>query len=53
MNPTTTRIAPVDAKVAPGLRADRLRRLHQPEHKAAFEAALAQVRAELGVSSRS
>ena len=48
MNPTTTRIAPVDAKTLPPYAPTTYVDFTKPEHRAAFEKALAQVRSELG-----
>jgi 1-pyrroline-5-carboxylate dehydrogenase len=48
MNPTTTRIAPVDAQALPPYAPTTYVDFDQAEHKAAFEQALAQVRAEVG-----
>jgi 1-pyrroline-5-carboxylate dehydrogenase len=48
MNPTTTRIAPVDLKSLPAYAPTTYVDFSQPEHRAAFEAELAQVRGELG-----
>ncbi len=48
MNPTTTRLAPVDPKSLPAYSPTTYVDFSQPEHRAAFEAALAKVRGELG-----
>src|SRR5690349_8215381 len=48
MNPTTTRLAPVNAKALPVYEPTRYVDFSQSEHRAAFEKALAQVRSELG-----
>jgi 1-pyrroline-5-carboxylate dehydrogenase len=48
MNPTATRIAPVDPKALPEYRPTTYVDFSQPEHKAAFEKALAEVRAQFG-----
>src|ERR1044072_4528073 len=48
MNPATARIAPVDAKTLPPYAPTTYVDFTKPEHRAAFEKALAQVRSELG-----
>ena len=48
MNPTTTRLAPVDPRSLPAYAPTTYVDFSQPEHRAAFEAALAKVRGELG-----
>jgi 1-pyrroline-5-carboxylate dehydrogenase len=48
MNPTATRIAPVDPKALPEYRPTTYVDFSQPEHKAAFEKALAEVKAQFG-----
>ena len=48
MNPTTTRLAPVDAKALPPYAPTAYVEFGKPENRAAFEKALEQVRSELG-----
>ncbi|MBI1797846.1 MAG: L-glutamate gamma-semialdehyde dehydrogenase [Candidatus Eisenbacteria bacterium] len=48
MNPSTTGIAPVDAKALPPYAPTTYVDFTRPEHKAAFEQALADVRGQLG-----
>ncbi len=48
MNPTATRLAPVDPTLLPEYRPTALTDFTRPENKAAFEQALAQVRGQLG-----
>ena len=48
MNPTTTAPAPVDLKTLPPYAPTSLTDFSKPDHKAAFEQALASVRGQLG-----
>ena len=48
MNPTATKLAPVDASKLPPYAPTTYVDFSKPEHKAEFEKALAQVRSELG-----
>jgi 1-pyrroline-5-carboxylate dehydrogenase len=48
MNPTITRLAPVDAKALPAYVPTPLTDFTRPENRAAFQKALAEVRAQLG-----
>ena len=51
MSPTATRLAPVDPKSLPTYAPTTYIDFTQPEHKAAFEKALAQVKSQLGAEA--